>query len=102
MSVDYNNIGTGADGAVVYGAGTHTLAADLNPTSLWVQAGATLVTANWRILCHGLLKIDGEINNNGRDAVLTVGGQDTSSSTPGSLPVFPVTGDTNRNTGSPT
>jgi len=96
MPIDYNNIGTGADGAIVYGAGVHTLTADVNATSLWVQSGATVITANWRIFCRGTIKIDGLVHNDGRDAIGPGGGSDTSTDLTGSLPVLATLFDIHR------
>jgi hypothetical protein len=60
-----NQLGTGADGAVVI-SGNTTLTRNMNYSSLTVNAGVTLETGSFIIYCTGTVMVNGTIDNSGQ------------------------------------
>lgn len=61
--------GDGADGAITYASGTHTLTADVYATDVTVESGAVVNTAGFRIFASGHCDVQsgGTVRNNGQD-----------------------------------
>ena len=54
-------------------ASTYTLTRDIHCTSVTINNGVTVKTANYRIFCRGTITNNGTISNNGNNALGQLG-----------------------------
>jgi hypothetical protein len=84
--------GDGSDGSLVYDGSTtilgmapsanvYTLTRDIYASSLTVNTGVTIKTANFRIFCTGTVSITGTIKSDGNSATTVSGGAGTGTGT---------------------